>query len=119
MLGSPVTIERMDTGWYWFEPVFNLNQVKIQKQQETVIELRHLAIGINLLKSLVHWRIQPGVLLIDGIHLNLYQTDNGWQIEGLNNNTDPQTDLSSYEPVLAVLLSQQKPLLNIYQPIYI
>lgn len=108
MLGSPVTIERMDTGWYWFEPVFNLNQVKIQKQQETVIELRHLAIGINLLKSLVHWRIQPGVLLIDGIHLNLYQTDNGWQIEGLNNNTDPQTDLSSYEPVLAVLLSQQK-----------
>ena len=39
LLGQPVTINSMETSWYWFQPVLKLNQVTIANAQEEVLHL--------------------------------------------------------------------------------
>nr|WP_302473891.1 YhdP family protein [Legionella sp. PL877] len=107
LLGEPVTINTMETGWYWFEPVIKLNQVAILDGEKAAVKLNKLLVGINLLSSLWHWQIQPGVLFVDDLHLNFHQTDEGWQIDGIVKQK-MTADVSSYKPILAWILAQQK-----------
>ncbi|KTD07216.1 YhdP family protein [Legionella jamestowniensis] len=112
LLGEPVTINAMETGWYWFEPVIKLNQVKVLEGSKTVLKLKKLFVGINLFSSLWHWQIQPGVLYIDDLHLNLHETDNGWEIEGITNKQDMVFDFETLKPILQWILAQQKIILK-------
>lgn len=83
LLGQPVTIGAMETGWYWFQPVLKLKDVDINKKSGQSLHLAHLLVGINLFKSLWQWHIQPGVLAIDDIHLDLREKDGYWRIDGI------------------------------------
>lgn len=107
LLGEPVTINTMETGWYWFEPVIKLNQVTVSDGKQAVVKLNKLLVGINLFSSLWHWQIQPGILYIDDLHLTLRQTDDRWQIEGIGSQ-NMTFDAESYASVLAWILAQQK-----------
>ncbi|QRN04320.1 TIGR02099 family protein [Legionella sp. MW5194] len=114
LLGEAVTIQSMETGWYWFEPVIKLNQVTVTDAHRDTIKLRQLFVGINLFSSLWHWQIQPGVLYINDVKLTARQRQDQWQIDGLTTH-DRQpihwTD-DSYQPILAWILAQQKIIIN-------
>lgn len=110
LIGQPVTISTMETGWYWFEPVIKLKQLSVTNRAGDLIQLNKLLVGINLFQSLRHWQIQPGILYLDGIKLTLRQQDNHWAIDGFGKADAPNMsyDEKSFSPVLAWILSQQK-----------
>ena len=110
LIGQPVLISSMETSWYWFEPVLRLNHVTVSDSQDHILRFSKLLVGINLLSSLWHWHIQPGILYVDDVHLTVHQNDDHWDIDGLLNNTKPSITLEpeSYLPVLSWLLGQQK-----------
>lgn len=112
LLGEPVTINTMETGWYWFEPVIKLNQVEVFDGKKAVVKLNKLFVGINVLSSLWHWQIQPGVLFIDDLHLNIHQTDEGWRIDGISNKQNMTLDAETLKPILRWVLAQQKIILK-------
>ncbi len=109
LMGEPVTIKRMHASWYWFEPVLKLDHVVVSHDGEKVLSFKELLVGINILSSLWHWQIQPGILFIDKVHLKIHQDNNHWRVEGFSG-ADYTTHLTSrsYLPLLGWLLSQQK-----------
>ena len=86
LIGQPVTIERLETSWYWFKPVLKLNDVSILDTQKNVLKLNTLLVGVDLFSSIRQWHIQPGVLYIDDVHLKIRQTNHAWHLEGINQN---------------------------------
>ncbi len=108
--GQKVTINTMETGWYWFEPVVKLNQISISDGKQTAVKLSNLLIGINLFSSLWHWQIQPGILLIEDLHLGLHQENGNWQIDGIDGQDAHKLTWNSltYQPLFAWILGQQK-----------
>lgn len=82
-LGEKVTIETMETGWFWFEPVIRLNQVELSHGLNQDLKINQLIVGIDLWSSLRQWKLQPGVLLADGVCLDFNQENGKWQIKGL------------------------------------
>lgn len=109
MLGAPVSIQDMKTSWYWFEPVLKLDDVKIVDQGDSTFKVKELLVGIDLLRSFWHWRIQPGVLFVEDATLNFRQGNTHWQLDGValdaNANPMPSTE---YGTVLGWLLAHQK-----------
>lgn len=119
LIGEPVSIRSMNTGWYWFEPIIQLNHIEVFNQSKLALKVKQVAVGINLFRSLWHWQVQPGVLFIDDSHINLYQTENGWHLGGF-----PQRytslDEENLAPLLAWVLGQQKIILkNLSAHIYL
>lgn len=109
ILGQPVAIQSMETSWYWFEPVLKLNQVTVSDAADHVLTLNKLLVGINLLSSIWHWHIQPGILYVDDVHLTLREVGDHWQMDGLGQGAKLSTaDPAAYLPVMAWVLSQQK-----------
>ena len=109
LLGQPVTIQDLETSWYWFEPVLRMDQVILSDKQEHVLKLNKLLVGINLFSSLWHWQIEPGVLFVEDVHLTLRQVNNHWDVEGLRQDKQSMTfESESYLQVLSWVLSQQK-----------
>lgn len=83
MLGQEVRIQSLETGWYWFDPILRMKHVSIYNNHKKEVEIDKFFIGINLLQSLWHWRVQPGVLYIEDLHLNARQEKDGqWHVEG-------------------------------------
>lgn len=113
LIGQPVNINSMETSWYWFEPVLKLNQVTLEDSKDHILKLSKLMVGINLISSLWHWHLQPGLLYVDDVHLILRQMDNRWQVDGLRQDKTVTTfDSDAYLPVLGWLLGQQKIILK-------
>ena len=109
LIGQPVIINSMETSWYWFEPVLRLNQVTVLDHEDHALKLAKLLVGINLISSLWHWHIQPGILYVDDVHLILRQVNDRWQIDGLRDDRQITTlETDSYLPVLNWVLGQQK-----------
>lgn len=108
-LKKKVSIESMETSWYWFEPVIKLQQVRVTKEGDSrpLVAVNKLLIGINVLSSLWHWQVQPGLLYADGVQLSLRQNGRRWQIEGLND-LGLGTERPSYQPLLAWILAREK-----------
>src|SRR3990167_9227336 len=59
-LGQPVTIQSLETSWYWFKPVLKLNDVRLHDNQNNILTLNKLLVGIDLWDSLWNWQIRPG-----------------------------------------------------------
>ena len=110
LVGEPVTIKRMHASWYWFEPVLKLDKVVVSHDGNKILSFRELLVGINILSSLWHWQLQPGILFIDKVHLNLHQENNHWRVDGFPQGGSYTTSLNtnSYLPLVGWLLSQQK-----------
>lgn len=110
LLGGQVTVQTMETGWYWFEPVIKLKQVTLIDAAKTEVRLKQIIVGIDLFSSLWHWQLQPGILYVDGLNLTVRQINDQWQIDGLNKDETHSLsmDRSSWTPVLAWILGQQK-----------
>ncbi|WP_131781373.1 YhdP family protein [Legionella gresilensis] len=109
LLGEPVTIQRMETSWFWFEPVIKLKNINVQSAHK-IIHLKKLLVGINLFESLWHWQLQPGILYVEDLNLTLRQLNDQWQVEGLTNINKGNTVLSNvaHAPILAWIFEQKK-----------
>ncbi len=113
LIGHPVHIQSMETSWYWFEPVLKLDKVTISEAEQPVLKLDKLLVGINLFSSLWHWQIQPGILYIEDLNLNVHEVNHHWIIDGLGLGQQAVNfDSDGVLPVLAWLLAQQKIMLN-------
>lgn len=109
LFGQPVTINDLETSWYWFEPVLKMDQVTVSDKQEHVLKLKKLLVGINLFSSLWHWEIKPGVLYVDDVNLVIHQAHDHWDIDGLSQTKSSMTlEPTTYDAVLGWLLSQEK-----------
>lgn len=110
LIGQPVTIQTMETGWYWFQPVLKLDQVHIHDGSNQELRLESLLVGINIFKSLWEWQIQPGVLIIDDIDLVLRQKDDRWSIDGLSTTAMDNKDMTPArtQQILVWLAEQER-----------
>lgn len=109
LLGETVSIKTMETGWSWFQPMLKLDEVLVSQNGVPVLQLNKLLVGVNLWSSLLHWQIQPGILLIDDVQLTLRETPTGWHVDGIRQGDQlPTMNPKSYLPVLHWLLLQQK-----------
>lgn len=112
MLGQPVVIKTMETGWYWFNPVIKLQSVSIQDNQNKPIFLDKILVGFNVLGSLWHWQIEPGILYIDQVHLVLRKKAGLWQLDGFSQASGQMNQIaSSLSPQILAWLSQQDKLI--------
>ena len=112
LLGQPVTIQTMETGWYWFQPVLKLKQVNINDGDKKSLHLDKLLVGINLFKSLWNWRIQPGILYVDDIHLIVRQKNEHWSIDGITASSMNNNEITPEKTQqILVWLSQQESLI--------
>lgn len=107
LLGQPVTINDLETSWYWFHPVLKMEDVTISDPSAHVLKLNKLLVGINVLSSIWHWQIKPGILYVDDVHLTIRQINTHWEIDGLKSNQETmQLDENSTLPLFVGLLSQ-------------
>ncbi|WP_454782589.1 YhdP family protein [Legionella sp. WA2022007384] len=112
LIGQPVTIQTMETGWYWFQPVLKLHQVTLGNDSDQAFRINKLLVGINLFKSLWTWQIQPGVLYIDDMHLNLREKDHHWTIDGVATDSLNSSDMTPEKTKqILIWLSQQEHLI--------
>lgn len=107
VLGKSVEIENMQTSWYWFQPVLKLDNVDITTAQNKTVTLKKLLVGINLLKSLLSWQIQPGLLYIEDVKLTVRQKGQGFELDGFDTQSVVMNK-DAYLPLLNWLLSQRK-----------
>lgn len=114
LLGQPVSIGDLETGWYWFQPVIKMDNVKFNGTSHQPVVVNQLQVGINLWRSLWRWQVQPGVLYVRETAVTLRQiSDSQWTIDGLQaNQAVTATDKKAYLPILAWLLSQDTIVLN-------
>ncbi|MDF1758288.1 MAG: YhdP family protein [Legionellaceae bacterium] len=107
-LGQPVTIQSLETSWYWFRPVLKLNDVKVLSEDSKTLRLNKLLIGIDLWGSLWSWQIKPGILYLGDVNLVVRQKDDHWQVDGLKDHKQTM-HLSQHasSSVLDWLLSQE------------
>lgn len=112
-VGTEVTVQDIETSWYWFTPVLKLNQIAIGEGPNR-LQFRQVMVGINLFSSLWHRRVQPGVLYIDDAHVILQQQEGHWRIHGFEMpNSQPQfAAQSSVLSFLELLLAQDKLILK-------
>ena len=106
-VGQPVKIDSIETSWYWFRPVLKLNKVKVVDNRRQILEFDKLLIGLNIWRSMWNWQLQPGVLFIGDVNLNIHQRRGHWEVDGLNYNQNTLSiDSSSYLAVLGWLLTE-------------
>lgn len=109
LLGQPVTIQTMETGWYWFQPVLKLKQVTLGSDSKKSFHLNKLLVGINVFRSIWNWQIQPGVIYIDDMHLTLREKGDHWTIDGISTDTLNSEDMTPEKTKqILVWLSQQE-----------
>ncbi len=109
LLGQPVTIQDLETSWYWFQPVLKMDQVTLEDANQHVLKLNKLLVGINLWSSFWSWQVKPGVLYVEDVHLTIHQVDSHWEIDGLNQHSQSVTvDQDAYLPIIGWLLAQDK-----------
>lgn len=85
ILGEPVHIASMTTGWYWFAPIVKLKDIELSSTTGQPLRLGQLFVGLNIFSSLRNWRWQPGMLVIEDLQITLLQTKQGWDVQGLHN----------------------------------
>ena len=106
----PVHIGQMQAAWSGFEPQFQFSNVEILNPAGTraLVRVKQLGVGINLFKSLIRWRLQPGLLVVSGMRLSIRQDANGKiTVNGLSTESNPNQP-TNFQDAFNWLLSQGK-----------
>lgn len=107
LVEQPVTIEQLETGWYWFQPIVKAKQVVIKNADQPLLQIAQVELGMSLWRSLLYWRFQPGLLLIDGVTLKIQQTPTNWIIQGIPISNSVSQEKGSAGDLLALVLGHQ------------
>jgi uncharacterized protein (TIGR02099 family) len=85
-LHQPIKIGTLKTNWSGLNPVFTVDDLAVLNEARTVelIKIKQVQIGINLVSSLLHWRLQPNQIKISGTRLVVRQLrDDSLQVNGI------------------------------------
>lgn len=101
----------MTAVWSGWAPEVRFQQVEVlsQDQSKVLLKVNALGVGIDILKSMVKWRIEPAWIDVSGTNLTIQQGPNGHLV--LNGFTTSPNDTNSsfkLEDFVAWLLSQNK-----------
>ncbi|MFN7097641.1 MAG: YhdP family protein, partial [Gammaproteobacteria bacterium] len=92
-LHLPVSINNVSGTWHWLQPMIKLHDVQINQPDSTMplLQIQELDIGIDLFKSLLHWHVEPGTILIKGSSVEfIQQANHSWQLQGMVSHTKSQ-----------------------------
>lgn len=82
MIGYRVQVQDIETSWYGLYPVLKLKHLKVIPQdQSPALMFDECWIGLDVLRSLLYWHIHPGLLYIDGMRLNVTQSNHQWSVQ--------------------------------------
>ncbi|WP_423063650.1 YhdP family protein [Candidiatus Paracoxiella cheracis] len=112
-LHEPVHIGRVTIGWWSFDPTLRFNDVIVRdpKQSRSLLRVNQLSISINLIHSLINWKLLPGHLFISGTHVDLYQNQDGqFYVKGVVDLHDKrkQADVGYMKDLLLWMLTQSE-----------
>jgi uncharacterized protein (TIGR02099 family) len=72
LVGKPIKITKVETGWYYFEPVIRLIGISIEDNRtHTIVVIKRVGLGINWLSSLWHWKLEPGILVASQVKVRV------------------------------------------------
>jgi uncharacterized protein (TIGR02099 family) len=107
-LGVQVTAERLEGGWQGFNPLAKLRTVSLTRipganqEAQTALQIEQLDVRLDVLSSLLSREVVFSSLLIDGLSLELQETEPGrWRIPAW-----PEKESSQDKNPFGWLLSQ-------------
>ncbi|MBY0545303.1 MAG: hypothetical protein K2Q14_07140 [Gammaproteobacteria bacterium] len=86
-LHQSVSVARVKGSWHWLEPMINLQDIVVESPTSSYqkISIQEMDVGINLMRSLFHWRLEWGSVSIKGSSLLIKQdVDEQWQVNGFD-----------------------------------
>jgi uncharacterized protein (TIGR02099 family) len=98
LIQQPVQIGAIAIGSHGLEPVLKLQNVVIfsDAKTEKILQTKELQIGIDLIGSLFQWQVKPGLLLVRGSELNVYQDKHGsLRVMGISSGATNTTKVNS------------------------
>jgi len=97
-LHQQIEVDDIETSWYGLYPVIKLINVKFADKKGQTWVCHELWFGLDMLRSLFYWHIHPGLLYIDGLDLNVVQTQGKWELlqaKFLQNDENISEDISA------------------------
>ncbi len=94
VIGANVTFKKMQTSWHRIQPEVLLYDVNVwNAKHQVVMHVPQVTLRISLFHSLLHRKIEIGLLQIKEWHTKFYQDDQGqWQVAGIERlQTSPNT----------------------------
>jgi len=106
MFEQPVQIQQIKANWFVMDPgiTFRGVLVKNRKDQQPILQIKRLTLRLDILRSLLHWRIIPGHLILQGMHVDIDQDAQGHlQVRGILSTTK-RASLSEHSADFKTLL---------------
>jgi uncharacterized protein (TIGR02099 family) len=107
-LGKPVVIGKLTASWYHFEPVLQFQDVTALNlvSDKPLITISQMTVGLDLLKSLWHQRLEPDIFILKGSRLSIEQAANGQiTLNGIKTGQAGNESSVSMDKVIAWLFS--------------
>ena len=105
-LKQPVRIQSMQAEWAALDPGITFNKVLVRnvEDQQSFISMKRMTVSIDIFRSLLHWRLLPGRLTIEGVNLDVDGQADHLQVRGI---LSPVKDLqlSAHEAAFTSLLN--------------
>lgn len=111
---SKIKVNSIKVTWLGLTPVVELDNISAlaANERNKIFSLNKLAIGINISQSIYHWRLQPGLLYIDGAKINIVKTkQDKYLLKGLSSSFEPGqmgSDQQVFDNVTSWLIKQDK-----------
>jgi len=114
-LEHPVNIKHLSASWYHFEPVAKFDKVTVldTKTNQPILEIDELIVGMDLLKSLWHWQLEPDILVLSGSTLTVESNAAGQvTVNGAYTTHEGGQSKLGFNDVMAWLFSHGQIVLN-------
>ena len=88
-VGQQVEIATLDAAWYGLEPQLVLKGVRLlsQDRMEMYGYFQDARLGLNIIGSLIEWRLVPGAFTIEGARFSMVRHEDGHlSIQGVTRN---------------------------------
>ena len=90
LLDRQVKIERISAWWEGVEPVFRFDHLNVldEDKKKPLLEVGRLQVNIDIMRSLLHRRLEVDSLTIEGVSLKVHQANTGdLSVNGLSSLT--------------------------------
>lgn len=77
----PIEVGDIKTSWYGMYPVIKFINVRVTGIDGKPWVCDECWVGFDVLRSLLYWHIHPGLLYVDGVHFNIEQHQQHWQLQ--------------------------------------
>jgi len=108
---QPVHIGRVAMGWRGFDPTLRFNNVTVRdpKHAKSLLRVNSFLVSIDLLQSLIHWKLLPRHLSLSGTQVDVYQNQKGQlHVKGVVDlhGKEKHADLGYMSDILMWMLTQ-------------